>query len=245
MRARDSWLATKYEHRGDRWRGSRNPRELAPGSRLIADLVAAAYAEHAPVHAAGRLLDLGCGKSPQFGIFQPVVTDVTAVDWPNTLHGNTYADLLHDLNEPLPFRNAEFRTILLSDVLEHLSEPRALWREMHRVLEPGGRILLNTPFLYPIHEAPHDHHRFTEFALRRQAADAGCEVLVLEVLGGAHAVLADFMAKHLQRVPYLGEHMAAAAQAGISRRSARQPALRDAPRTAYPLGYFMVAGKPK
>lgn len=49
-----------------------------------------------------------------------------------------------DLNEPLPVSGA-FDAIISTEVIEHLENPRAVFREFHRLLRPGGRLLLTTP----------------------------------------------------------------------------------------------------
>ena len=67
----------------------------------------------------------------------------------------------------LPFGDSEFDTIILSDVLEHIPVPEHLWKEMARILSRNGKIIMNVPFYYCLHEAPHDCSRYTEFALRR------------------------------------------------------------------------------
>lgn len=48
--------------------------------------------------------------------------------------------------EPLPFADGCFEAVVFSEVLEHLSRsPLPALEEMHRVLVPGGRLVLSTP----------------------------------------------------------------------------------------------------
>lgn len=48
--------------------------------------------------------------------------------------------------EPLPFADASFDWIVFSEVIEHLVySPLPVLREFHRVLRPGGRVLISTP----------------------------------------------------------------------------------------------------
>lgn len=55
------------------------------------------------------------------------------------------ADLLEP---PIPLPEATFDVVLFSEVLEHLQgNPRVAFREILRVLKPGGRMLLTTPNL--------------------------------------------------------------------------------------------------
>ena len=146
---------------------------LGIGSRLVADRVAACYGEYLPRHARGRLADLGCGSVPLYGSYRTLVSSVTCVDWAHSPHARRHINVEADLGAVLPFADASFDTLILSDVLEHVAEPERLWREMARLLAPGGHAFVNVPFLYGIHEAPHDYYRYTEFALRRLAERAG------------------------------------------------------------------------
>ncbi len=158
-------------------------------------------------------------------------------------HEISHLDVEHDLNQPLPFPEARFDTVVLSDVLEHIARPEVLLGEIRRVLAPGGRLLLNVPFLYWLHEQPHDYYRFTEHALRLLIANAGLSLRLLEAFGGAPQILADVTSKHLQYVPVLGKTLARAVQRAAfeaSRLLLAERALEDS-RQRFPLGYFLVA----
>ena len=50
-----------------------------------------------------------------------------------------------DLNDPLPSPPATFDLIVAAEVIEHLENPRAVCRELFRLLRPGGHVLLSTP----------------------------------------------------------------------------------------------------
>ena len=45
----------------------------------------------------------------------------------------------------LPFRDAAFDRVYCSEVLEHVLDPEAVVREMHRVLAPGGIAVISVP----------------------------------------------------------------------------------------------------
>ena len=243
MKNEAQWRPSKFVMRGGRLRASRDQAQIGVGSRLVGDAMAACYKQHLPQHARGRLVDLGCGRAPLYGAYRPHVDSVTCVDWAKSLHDNPYLDQLVDLNVPLPFADAVFETVILSDVLEHLAEPQLLWAEIARILAPGGKVLLNVPFLYRIHEAPYDYARYTEFALRRFAERSGLQLLVLEPVGGSIAVFADMLGKHLEQGGAVGRLFATGVMAvgdtlmrwGPTRRADRSSA------AAFPLGYFLVA----
>lgn len=245
MRNPDAWRPSKYVREKGRLRASRNPADVGVSSRLIVDLVAAWYEVNLKAHARGRLLDLGCGKVPLFAEYRDLVTENVCVDWAKS-HGSTYLDLEHDLNEKLPFDSGAFDTIILSDVLEHTPEPQALCQEMARVLSPGGKLLLNVPFFYWIHEAPYDFCRYTEFALRRFMEKSGLRLLQIESIGGVPEVLADIFGKSAaEYVPLVGAGLASFTQwtaAGFIRTPLGRK-MSNATRQTFPLGICLVAEK--
>jgi SAM-dependent methyltransferase len=49
-------------------------------------------------------------------------------------------------SEPFPFGEASFDVVLFCEIIEHLQiDPVAVLREIHRVLRPGGTLILTTP----------------------------------------------------------------------------------------------------
>lgn len=50
-----------------------------------------------------------------------------------------------DLNDRLPAAPASFDTVVGVEVIEHLENPRAVCRELYRLVRPGGVVLLSTP----------------------------------------------------------------------------------------------------
>jgi SAM-dependent methyltransferase len=64
----------------------------------------------------------------------------------------------------------EFDVILCANVLEHVYDWPAAVDRIHRALKPGGRVVVNVPFLFPYHDEPHDLWRFTEYGLRSMFA---------------------------------------------------------------------------
>jgi SAM-dependent methyltransferase len=241
------WTPGKFEIRDGRLRATRDAGELSAGSRLAADLVAGAYDRHLKAHTRGRLADLGCGKVPLYEAYRHLVDEIVCVDWEHSPYRDLHVDVACDLSQPLPFPDGRFDTVILSDVLEHLPEPQRILGEVARILAADGKLLLNLPFLYGLHEQPHDYGRHTEFALRRFAANAGLTVLELERIGGAPEVLADIAAKTLLlHLPRLGTRLALALQqcAALFLRTRAGARLSAATAAQFPMGYFLVARKP-
>lgn len=119
----------------------------------------------------GDVLDVGCGEMPFRGFLPPgaryIGLDVPAADDFGMRRHPEVVDFdgLH-----IPFADASQDHVLCTEVLEHAEDPLALIAEMHRVLRPGGTLLVTVPFSARVHHAPHDHHRFTSFRLARMFA---------------------------------------------------------------------------
>lgn len=245
MKEADSWKPSKFVYRRGKLTASRDENEVSLSSRLMVGQVARCYDVNLSGHARGRLVDLGCGTVPLYRAYADLVTEVTCVDLGGTQHAR-HLDVECDLNEPLPFADQAFDTVVLSDVLEHIARPELLWSEMARILAPAGKILMNVPFYYWIHAGPYDFYRYTEFALRRFVQFAGLELVLLEPIGGAPEVLADIVAKNIAVVPLVGGPLAMAvqwiAQAVTATRIGGK--ISRVTSATFPFGYFLIARKP-
>ena len=100
----------------------------------------------AAAYARGVLVDVGCGKKPFVALFQPRVTTYVGLDYPETCIplGGTRAEVFGTASQ-LPLRSSTADTVLLTEVLEHVAEPLVVLSELHRVLKPGGVLLLTAP----------------------------------------------------------------------------------------------------
>jgi SAM-dependent methyltransferase len=243
MKAESDWKPTKFAFRAGRL--SVGPK-VSGGGWLVTRLVAEAYERELARHARGRLVDLGSGTVPLYAAYRERVSDVTCVDWGASRHEAQHRDVEHDLNEPLPFPDAAFDTAILSDVLEHVRVPESLLREVRRILAPGGKLLLNVPFLYWLHEQPHDYFRYTEHGLRLLIERAGLRLISLERFGSAPEVLADIAGKHLGQVPGIGGPLGRALQRAVFHAVHPKPIRRllSPSSQRFPLGYFVVAEAP-
>jgi SAM-dependent methyltransferase len=114
-----------------------------------------------------RVLDVGCGDKPYAALLKDAV-EVVGFDVP----GNVHAEL-HGSIEAIPVEDASFDVVLCLQVLEHVPDPAAAVRELHRAVRPGGRVLLSTHGVYPFHPNPEDLWRWTHTGLERLFRDNG------------------------------------------------------------------------
>ena len=95
-----------------------------------------------------RVLDIGSGGS-SYGEFFPnrLCVDIDEKRKP---------DIVADVHN-LPFKDGEFGVVLCTEALEHFKEPQRAINEINRVLKKGGRLILTTRFVYPLHDVPYDY----------------------------------------------------------------------------------------
>jgi SAM-dependent methyltransferase len=109
----------------------------------------------------GRVLDVGCGSKKYPGA---VGIDVSA---------ETDADLVLDLDEP-PYEGLaddSFDQIICQDVIEHVRDPFAVMRELHRVARPGARVHLRRSHFSSVlaYSDPTHRHVFSAIAVESLA----------------------------------------------------------------------------
>ncbi len=113
-----------------------------------------------------RVCDLGCGLEAAFldyaadrigsGVgLDDQVADGTQGRWQR---------VRADLREPLPLPDGDFDHVVMLAVLEHLTEPEKVLREAHRVIKPGGSLIMTWPsaMVDPILNVLHTLHLISD-----------------------------------------------------------------------------------
>lgn len=68
--------------------------------------------------------------------------------------------------EQIPFPSQTFDLVLCTQMLEYAPDPGQVLSEVHRVLKPGGRLLLSVPSVFP-RDADEDRWRFLPAGIRQ------------------------------------------------------------------------------
>lgn len=150
------------------------------------------------------LADLGCGPGVVMRELQTEIPLIIGVDYSAKMLDHArenMKDLLSqgsiDLRlgaiEHLPMRNEEVDGVLINLVLHHLAEPYSIFKEVFRVLEPGGRVIIID---FKKHEREDFREDMADFWLGFEAKDlanwlkdAGFKNVTVDSFpGGKHAV---------------------------------------------------------
>lgn len=163
------------------------------------------------LQSSSTLLDLGAGAGivPHMN-FRGIAGRVCGIDLDPRVTQNPYLDEGRQASgESVPYPDDSFDVVVCDNVLEHLEQPAAVFREVHRVLKPGGVFLAKTPNKHhymPLiaRLTPHRFHQFvnrlrgraredtfptryranTRSAIRSLARATGFEVAALETFEG-------------------------------------------------------------
>lgn len=186
-------------------------RALRPGWRSSGEQLEALVRSH--VFANTSVLDLGCGRGGVVELFWREVRLAAGLDpdVPSLAeHRAPGMPVIRGRGEHLPFAAASFDLIVCLWVLEHLDRPEVVFKEVRRVLKPGGHFVFLTPNLgnplllmnrvaktlpqmqrrivprlYGRREVdtfPVRYRANTARAIRAQAAQSGLEVVALRAI---------------------------------------------------------------
>lgn len=112
-----------------------------------------------------KTLEIGCG-SDRYGHYFPNRTTLDIV-----ARSGVKVDIVGDAHHLPMIPDASFDVVLCTEVLEHLHTPALALAEFHRILKPGGKLILTTRFIFPLHDVPGDYYRYTKYGLRHLLRD--------------------------------------------------------------------------
>lgn len=207
-----------------------------PDRRLLRAFVAA----HAPGFS-GNVLDVGGGTRRYADLFRHcnyTILDPDEASKPNIV----------GTAEAIPLGDASVDGVVCTQVLGDVWDTRAAIAEMHRVLKPGGRLLITESLFNEEHDEPRDYWRFTQFAWKTLLGD-GFDILLLEPRGGYHSQKLQNAIRHrierdkLYANPLLGRLWNLWWSITGPRAIRRDACSRDAANKKFPIGYCILARK--
>ena len=143
----------------------------------------------------GKVLDVGCGFQPYRNIIEsnPHVYEYIGMDLENSeLYAISEPDLKWN-GRRIALEDESVDCVMATEFLEHYSEPEKVLAEILRVMKSDGRFFATVPFIWNLHEIPHDEYRFTPYSLTRHLANAGFKDVEVKALGGWNLSLAQMI----------------------------------------------------
>jgi len=143
----------------------------------------------AKLPAGTKVLDVGAGSCPYRNLFAHCeyrTHDLAPLQGDQLRHG-AYGqlDYVSDL-AAIPVPDASFGAVLCTEVLEHHPEPIAVVKELARILEPGGKLILTAPLGSGIHQEPYHYYGgYTPWWYERFLGTAGFKDISIEANEGS------------------------------------------------------------
>ena len=92
--------------------------------------------------------------------------------FPNAFTVTKREDVPADMHVDLHYRqlaqieSESYEFVLCTGLLEHVPEPQRLIDELHRIVKPGGRVVLSASAVFSFHECPDNFFHFTPYGMR-------------------------------------------------------------------------------
>lgn len=129
------------------------------------------------------ILDVGCGTGINFSVLGERGTTFCSDFSEEALRfskSRGIEDLVRSQVESLPFASSAFDIVTALDMLEHVDDDLAALKELSRVTNDGGVVVITVPaygFLWSEHdEALHHRRRYSASELRNKLTNTGFEV---------------------------------------------------------------------
>lgn len=124
------------------------------------------------------IVDFGCGRMNYKKYLLESSKSYFGIDHPTESKNyisNDKPDLLTYF-EKTNLKSSTFDTAMMLEVLEYLerpSTPELVLSEIYRLLKRRGKVIITSPFMYPIHDRIIDRNRFTPYKINNLLKEAG------------------------------------------------------------------------
>jgi len=141
------------------------------------------------------ILDMGCGGDPYY--HQGINSKIVCADIKQTKKTQVVCDVMS-----LPLKKSKFDGVVCISSLYYYKNPFQAIKQISNVLKKSGKLVLITPFIYPIHDVPIDKYRFTEYGLREILKNE-FDVKRIKAIGGIFNLPAVFFHSLIKGIPLI------------------------------------------
>lgn len=141
------------------------------------------------------VLDVGCGNNPYY--HKSIKAKIVCADIIGTKKAHIVCNAMS-----LPVKKSCFDGIICVNSLYYHDNPFASAKEFAHALRKSGKLAVIMPFIYPIHDAPYDKYRFTEYGIRELLKN-NFEIKEITTIGGIFNIPAVFFHSLIKGIPLL------------------------------------------
>jgi len=173
-------------------------RELQPGATaasLERTLLYGGFSLFAPIFARQSFISVDCspGSADARGAYNgSMIDDPRTIRIPYTRRGREVETGLSDASCDL---------VMIPNLVHHVADQQRLFREVARIVRPGGQIYVFEPILRELHQVPDDYLRYTPYGLRNVLDGVGFDAERIETEGGPFQAIAYCWEQALQYFP--------------------------------------------
>jgi len=138
------------------------------------------------VKAGSTIADVGCGEQPMRPLIKEKGGQYIGIDVSQNSQNNV--DIVCSATS-IELADNSVDNILCTEVIEHIPDIDKVFSELTRILRSDGYIILTCPFLYFLHEEPHDFNRPTPHLIQHMADKYSLRVVKLEKTGNEIEVI--------------------------------------------------------
>lgn len=110
---------------------------------------------------------------------------------------NSKLDVVSDIAD-MPIESVSFDSVMCVEVLEHLPKPTEAIKEFKRILKPGGKLIITSPFCSLTHFAPYYFSNgFSKYWFEEILSENGFKIIELEHNGNYF----EYLAQEIRRMP--------------------------------------------
>ncbi|HLC62410.1 MAG TPA: class I SAM-dependent methyltransferase [Candidatus Nanoarchaeia archaeon] len=142
-----------------------------------------------------EVLDLGCGSNPYY--HKGIKGKIVCLDISKTSKTHLVSDA-----DRLPFRPNSFDKVISVNSFYYFKNPFEVAKSTNKILKKEGKLILVVPFFYPIHDAPDDKYRFTEYGLKT-VLEEDFKIERIEAIGGIFNLPAVLLHSLIKGIPLL------------------------------------------
>jgi SAM-dependent methyltransferase len=141
------------------------------------------------------ILDMSCGEKPYY--HKSIKAKIISTDIKHTKKTHIVSDAAS-----LPLKKDKFDGIVCINSLYYYNNPFIAIKEFSRILKKNGKLIIMTPFIYPIHDAPDDKYRFTEYGIKELLKN-DFDIKEIKTIGGIFNIPAVFFHSLIKGIPLL------------------------------------------